>query len=92
MTKVVITAEVEDSAKWEAGFRSHADLFREMTIQNQIELTTNDKNEVCICAEPANLEKYLDMLNSEVTAEAMAYDGVKQESVKVYILDKEIFI
>jgi len=31
MTKVIITADVEDSAKWETGFRSHADLFRGMS-------------------------------------------------------------
>ena len=28
MPKVVVTAQVEDSVKWEAGFRTHADLFR----------------------------------------------------------------
>lgn len=92
MTKVIITAEVEDAAKWEKGFRSHAELFRSMTIQNSIELTTNDKNEVCLCAEPADLDKYLEILNAPVTAEAMAYDGVKRETVKVFVLDKEMKI
>ena len=92
MTKVIITAEVEDAAKWEKGFRSHAELFRSMTIQNSIELTTNDKNEVCLCAEPADLNKYLEILNSPVTADAMAHDGVKRETVKVFVLDKEMKI
>ena len=90
MTKVIITADVEDTAKWEKGFRSHTELFRSMTIQKSIELTTNDKNEVCICGEPADLNKYLEMLNSPVTAEAMAFDGVKRETVKVFVLDKEL--
>ena len=90
MTKVIITAEVEDAAKWEKGFRSHAELFRSMTIQNSIELTTNDKNEVCLCAEPADLDKYLEILNSPVTADAMAHDGVKPETVKVFVLEKEM--
>jgi hypothetical protein len=90
MTKVIITAEVEDAAKWEQGFRSHADLFREMTIQNSIELTTNDKNQVCLCAEPADLDKYLEILNAPVTAEAMGHDGVKKDTVKVFVLEKEM--
>lgn len=90
MTKVIITADVEDAAKWEQGFRSHVELFSTMTISNSIELTTNDKNEVCLCAEPDDLDKYLEILNSPVTAEAMAYDGVKRETVKVFVLDKEM--
>jgi hypothetical protein len=90
MTKVIITAEVEDAAKWEKGFRSHADLFRSMTISNSIELTTNDKNEACLCAEPDDLDKYLEILNSPLTAEAMAFDGVKPDTVKVFVLDREM--
>ena len=92
MTKVIITAEVEDSAKWEKGFRTHVDLFRKMTISNSIELTTNDKNEACLCAEPDDLNKYLEILNSPATADAMKFDGVKRETVKVFVLDKEMKI
>jgi hypothetical protein len=45
---------------------------------------------VALCAEPDDLDKYLEILNSQATADAMAYDGVKRETVKVYILDKEL--
>jgi hypothetical protein len=90
MTKVIITAKVEDSAKWEAGFRTHVDLFKSMSIRTPIQLSTNDNNEVALCAEPDDLDKYLEILNSQATADAMAYDGVKRETVKVYILDKEL--
>ena len=31
MAKVIVTAEVEDAAKWEEGFRTHGDLFRSQT-------------------------------------------------------------
>lgn len=90
MTKVIITAQVEDSAKWEAGFRSHVDLFRKMSITKPIELTTHNNNEVAICTEPDDLNKYLNMLESPETAAAMAFDGVKRETVKVFILDKAL--
>jgi len=90
MTKVIITANVEDSAKWEAGFRTHLDLFKRMSISKPIQLSTNGNNEVALCAEPDDLEKYLEILNSQATADAMAYDGVKRETVKVFVLDKEL--
>jgi len=92
MTKVIITADVEDSVKWEKGFRTHIDLFRKMGISKPIEIATQENNQVCLCAEPDDLNKYLEILNSPATAEAMAYDGVKRESVKVFILDKLVKI
>lgn len=90
MTKVIITADVEDSVKWEKGFRSHRDLFRKMTISTPIELTTHENNQVALCAEPDDLNKYLEILNSPATAEAMAFDGVKRDTVKVFVLDKKM--
>lgn len=90
MTKVIITADVEDAAKWEKGFRSHSDLFRKMTISTPIELATHENNQIALCAEPDDLKKYLEILNSPATADAMAYDGVKRETVKVFVLDKKM--
>jgi hypothetical protein len=89
MTKVIITAQVEDAKKWEEGFRTHGDLFRKMSLSKPIELTTHENNEVAICGEPDDLKKYLEALDSPATAEAMAFDGVKRETVKVFVLDKE---
>ncbi len=36
MPKVVVTAQVEDPAKWEEGFGTHGDLFRSQTITRPI--------------------------------------------------------
>lgn len=90
MTKVIITANVKDSAKWETGFRSHADLFRGMSLSKSIQFSANDNNEVAICLEPDDLKLYLKGLDSQDTADAMAYDGVKRETVKIFVLDKEM--
>jgi hypothetical protein len=84
----MITAQVEDSAKWEEGFRTHGELLRSMT-STVTHFTTTDENEVALYAEPADLAKYFEVLESPATAEAMAYDGVKRETVKVFVLDKE---
>ena len=89
MPKVVVTAQVEDAAKWEEGFRTHGDLFRSETVTTSISFTTNEANEVAVFFEPANLETFMKGMDSQATADAMAADGVKRETVKDYVLDKE---
>ena len=88
MPKVIVTAQVEDSANWENGFRSHAGLFNNYTA-TAINFSATNDNEVAILWDVANLDKYLALMDSPETAEAMAQDGVKRETVKVYVLDKE---
>ena len=88
MPRVIITAQVEDAAKWEAGFRTHGELLRSMS-STVTYIATTAENEVALYAEPADLDQYFAVLESPDTAEAMAYDGVKRETVKVFVLDKE---
>jgi len=88
MPRVIITAQVEDSAKWEEGFRTHGDLFRSQTV-SRVDFATTDENEVAICLEPEDFDKFMEIFESPATEEAMAADGVKRETVKVYVLDKE---
>lgn len=89
MPVVIITAQVEDSANWEIGFRSHVGIFNEYTA-TAIHFTATTDNEVAILWEVANLDTFLEQLDAPETAEAMAQDGVNRDSVKVYVLDKEI--
>jgi len=88
MFRAIITAQVEDSANWEIGFRSHASLFNQYTATAIHFAATND-NEVAILWEVANLDTFLAQLDSPETAEAMAHDGVNRETVKVYVLNKK---
>ena len=91
MTKVVITAEVEDLAQWEAGFRSHGDLFKRQTNTRPISISTNENNEVALIFEPNDLNTFLQILDAEGPA-AMENDGVKGETVKMFVMDKEFQI
>ena len=88
MPKAIITAQVENSANWENGFRSHAGLFNDYTA-TAINFTATDANEVAILWEVANVDRFLELLDAPETAQAMAQDGVKRDTVKVYVLDKE---
>ncbi len=92
MTKVLITAQVENLVEWEAGFRTHGDLIRSQTVTKPVHFATNEGNEVAVCIEPDNLDTCLEVLNSPATAEAMASDGVNRETVKIFILDKELVV
>ena len=88
MPRIIITAQVENSAKWEEGFRTHGALFNDYTA-TAIHFTTTDDNEVAILWEVADVGKFKEHLDAPETAEAMSADGVKRESVKVFVLDKE---
>jgi hypothetical protein len=88
MSRAIITAQVENSANWENGFRSHAGLFNDYTA-TAIHYTATDDNEVAILWDVVNLDRFLEQLDAPETAAAMAQDGVIRETVKVYVLDKE---
>ena len=86
MPRILVTAEVDDLAKWEKGFRTHADLFRQMGV-SRMEFGTTDGNRIAVCGETSNLDAYMKVFNSQATADAMALDGVKRQTVKMFILD-----
>ncbi len=88
MARIIITAEVEDSAKWEEGFRTHGELLRSMT-STVTYFTISEDNELTLYAEPSDVDKFLEVMESPATEKAMAFDGVKRETVKVVVLDKE---
>jgi hypothetical protein len=88
MAKVVVTAQVQDPVKWEAGFRTHGDLFRSMKVRDAMHYAIKG-NEISVFAETDNLDAFLRVMESEATAEAMAFDGVKRETVKLVVFDKE---
>jgi len=88
MTRIIITAQVDDAANWEKGFRTHGALFNDYTA-TAIHFTVTDDNEAAILWEVADVGKFMEHLDAPETADAMAVDGVKRETVKVYVLDKE---
>jgi hypothetical protein len=88
MAKIIITAKVEDAAKWEEGYRTHGDLLRSMTSTVSY-FTISADNELTIYADVDDVDKYFEVLDSPATEEAMASDGVLRDTVKVAVLDKE---
>lgn len=92
MTRIVATAQVKDVVKWEEGYRAHATMLREILgVTKTVHFTTNSETiEICINAEPDDLEHYLKMVQSPEVAEAMDKNGVLRDTIKFYILDKQL--
>lgn len=88
MARVVLTAQVDNAEEWEAGFRTHGELFRSQTV-SVMHFTVNEDNVAALYCEPSDLGKFMEVLESPATAEAMAHDGVNRESVQVFVLDRE---
>lgn len=91
MPRVIVTAEVKNPEAWEKGFRSHGDLFKQMGVST-MEYATVAGNRVAVCGETSDLDAYMKILNSPATATAMDGDGVKRETVQVFVLDKSLTV
>jgi len=55
-----------------------------------MEFATGPGNRIAVSGETNNLDAYMKVFNSPATAEAMAFDGVKRETVQMFVLDKEL--
>jgi len=89
MPRVLVVADVNDLSGWEKGFRTHADLFRQMKI-TKMEYALGPGNRVAVCGDTSDLDAYMKIFKSQATADAMATDGVKRETAQVFVLDKEL--
>ncbi len=87
MPKVIITVEVQDPVKWEASFRTHGEIFRTYGVTAPISYTTVG-NQAVACFEVASVETLQQQMALPATAEAMAQDGLKRETFKMFVLDK----
>ena len=90
MPKVVVVGQVEDTTKWEEGFRTHGDHFKNnMGVTGAIGFAINEGNEVAVCFEPADEAHFMAAMQTPENIAAMEQDGVKRDTVKVYVMDRE---
>lgn len=89
MAKLLVTAEVNDLAKWEKGFRTHGDLFKGFGVKSPTLFGANENNEVAVLQEIDDPAAAIDAMNSPENTRAMEADGVKRDTVKIFVLDKE---
>jgi hypothetical protein len=89
MPKVLVIAQVQDGARWEKSFRTHTDIFKSYQLQAPIEYSVSG-NDAAVCVDTSDAKALLQSLNDQTTIDAMKADGVKRETVKVFVLDKDL--
>ena len=93
MPKILVTAQCKDQSKWEDGFRTHADFFRTAYgISKPIRYGRGDDNYIGTCFETDDVAKFMSAIALPETADAMEGDGLLRETVKVFVLDKELAV
>lgn len=93
MTTIVVIAKCKDQAKWEAGFRTHAELFRAAyAVSKPVRYGMGEDEYVAACFETNDLATAMSAISSPETAEAMESDGLLRDTVKVFVLDKELAV
>lgn len=93
MTTILVLAKCKDQAKWEAGFRTHGDLFRTAYgVSSPVSYGMGEDDYVAACFETSDLAKTTTAVSSPDTAKAMEYDGLVLDTVKVFVLDKELAV
>ena len=91
MAKIVVTAKCKDPAKWEAGFQTHAEFFRTAYgISKPVSYGMAEDNYVVACMDIDDVEKALSALGSPETAAAMEGDGLLRDTVRVFVLEKQL--
>ena len=91
MAKILVIAKCKDQAKWEAGFRTRGEFFRTTYgIAKPVSYGMGDDDYVGTCFETSDVAKFLSAIALTETAEAMEGDGLLRETVKVFVLDKEL--
>ena len=89
MTGVVVTAHVRDAAKWERGFRAHADLFKRINTSS-IHYTITKNNNVAIYSKTNDVDTYRNFTQSPDVAQAMEEDRMERDTLKVFALKKKL--
>jgi hypothetical protein len=88
MARLVAIAEVDDVARWEKGFRTRGELFKKLGVRSPVHFHTTERGEVVLLEEVDDVDGLLASLSSPEVVEAMEADGVRRDTVKVFVLDK----
>lgn len=87
--RIVVTLQVEDVGEWERVFLGHYDFSKSQTA-TATHFTTTDRNDVIFYLEVEELDSFYQTLRSQEMMEAIATSGVRQETISVYVLDREL--
>ena len=90
MTRIVLTAQVDNTKEWEQQFKTHADLFRQMGLAKVYDYSIGKDSNVAVSVEVNDVDGFLTALESPENVAAMENDGVQRDTVQVFVLDKSL--
>lgn len=84
MPKLIATHEVDDVAHWLASPK-RSEVFAGIATNMTTYVLPGDSNRVALTMDVEDMEALDAMMNSEAGAEAMKYDGVRPDTVVMYV-------
>ena len=84
MTKLIVTHEVDDIAHWRASPKRD-EVFAAVATNLQTHVLPGDTSRVAISMDVANMDALGAMLKSDIGAQAMKHDGVRPETIVMYV-------
>ena len=84
MTTLVITHEVDDVAHWRTSTR-RVDYFGPLGITARTFVDPDGSNRVGLIVECPSLEAFQDALQGDGAAEAMKFDGVRPDTIRMLV-------
>ena len=84
MPKLIATHEVDDVAHWLASPK-RSEVFAGIATNLTTYVLPGDTNRVALTLEVADMDALDAMMKSDAGAEAMKYDGVRPDTVAVYV-------
>lgn len=84
MPRLVATHEVEDVAHWLASPK-RAEVFSGIATNLTTYVLPGDSNKVALSMDVADMDKLDAMMKSEAGAAAMKYDGVRPDTIVLYV-------
>ncbi len=84
MPKLVATHEVDDVAHWLASPK-RAEVFAGIATNLTTYVLPGDSNRVALTMDVEDMDALDTMMKSEAGAEAMKYDGVRPDTIQVFV-------
>ena len=84
MPKLVVTHEVDDVAHWLASPKRE-EVFASVATNITTFVLPGDSSRVALSMDVADMDSFDELMKSDAAAEAMKYDGVRPDTMVMYV-------
>ncbi len=91
MPLIGVRAKAENVDNWKEQFKTHGELFKDQGVSIAY-MGTTDSNSVLAIFETDDIDKFTKVFNSKDTEKAMENDGIKKDSVEMFVITDQLVI